>query len=342
MAGWNDYEADFTSPDTLRLLSPLDGIRPIIAAINERRIVRGRSLVDDIEKLDDKSFAQINGLISGLRSGFIIPDSWVGTGEFKNWSGDAALLEAIGATEFVPSATHYSAEWLHQQYLILNKLTLGGGKLVRYLGAPDNNVYDYSATSTIFTPPDNIVEVQGFNKWSECWDIIAGKELIWYTVDYFEWYSTMNGKILTQFTNSKWGVGVSDCFISIDIDMYKKFSYKRSLNGKPATYLIFFKAANYGNSDIFYDYELGLEENKWGLVAKVENTLPENEYGQISLSPDIMPFPVNLPAEPIVPVPVPGAVWEVEHNDCGLIITDLECLIEHAVPGGFEFVTPGT
>lgn len=51
MMAWNDY-ADFSSLDTLRLTAPLDGIRPLIFAVNERCVTVGISELDDVEELD--------------------------------------------------------------------------------------------------------------------------------------------------------------------------------------------------------------------------------------------------------------------------------------------------
>jgi hypothetical protein len=126
--GWSDY-ADWSTIDKTRLTAPLDGIIAVIKAVNERCAASGFSLITEIDRLDEIAASiAIQSTVSALITSFVKhPDNggnWAGLTSIPNWT-EADILTAIGDDERIPAparASELSAEWLYQQYEIINLL----------------------------------------------------------------------------------------------------------------------------------------------------------------------------------------------------------------------------
>ena len=128
--GWSDY-ADFSSVDKLRLTTPLDGILPLIKAVNERCLAAGRPLLsDDIRLYAIELLSTVQNKITQLIEDFVNHTdnggNWHGQADsyIPRWT-EADILTSIGAVERISAPEgldKLSIEWLYQQYEILNLL----------------------------------------------------------------------------------------------------------------------------------------------------------------------------------------------------------------------------
>ena len=126
--GWSDY-ADFSSVDKLRLTTPLDGILPLIKAVNERCAVAGISTITEPARLDAiAALSVIQSEVTALIPLFVNQKTsggvYTGLSEIPVWT-ENDILTSIGANSRIAapaSIYELSADWLYQQYLILNKL----------------------------------------------------------------------------------------------------------------------------------------------------------------------------------------------------------------------------
>ena len=116
-----------------KLAAPLSGAEPLIKAVNERCSVISIAPLDDVrlEKFNIDTFRIIQNKITGLIPHFVNHldngGNWSNTekGEIAPKWNEADILAAIGDAERIPvpvQLLELSAEWLYQQYKIVNLL----------------------------------------------------------------------------------------------------------------------------------------------------------------------------------------------------------------------------
>lgn len=125
---WNDY-TDWTSLDTVRLTAPLDGILPVVKAVNERCAAAGLAIITEPARLDAIAvMSTVQNKVTTLIPLFV--NHTINGGDFTGLSSipmfmEATMLTAIGAESRLPAPSNLAelaVDWLYQQYLILNKL----------------------------------------------------------------------------------------------------------------------------------------------------------------------------------------------------------------------------
>lgn len=310
---WSDY-ANFSSLDTLRLTAPLDGAKPLLDAVNERSSLFPYefSLLPNIEKLEAieiDTFRNIQNRISRLITLFVNhlnnSGNWSNTerNEIAPMWNEADILAEIGDSERIPAPVQLlelSAEWLYQQYEIINLLVWinSGVNSIDGSGVLGTATCAKYPTKPIAGDIDNAIE----NIYSRHWvtgAYTARADNGWGT--FVAW--AVNGKC-------KLNLGTSFGFDS-NCTLYAFIG----IAGDTAL----------PNSHVYDDGGRGYLAHKWNLLESKE-VLKNNEFTSAEYGAPSSEFPSYPPD------------LGYTNTEKGWRISGAILILKFNVPGGFEFI----
>jgi hypothetical protein len=304
---WNDY-TNWTSVDTVRLTAPLDGILPVVKAVNERCVVAGISTITEPNMLDGFNLtSSIQSKVSQLINLFVNQETnggdYTGLSEIPMWT-EADILISIGAAERLEEPTklyELSADWLYQQYLILNKLVW----YVENAKQQNQRAQEGIGLSVWQTAEEAMAEAAG-NIVEKLSTPYAGSQQA-----RFELTTTW------QFRagNNYYDFRPDSIFLNAP-DIKAKSSIYAFINGESTP------------QDYFWSFDLNLNENEFIKVEELESLNVSNIYYNDLLKPNFNIYPTTVTEDDIVQ----GGL------SVGFRYTTPTIVYEFNVTGGFEYV----